>query len=48
MDPLTLIILIVMIIFLFPLIKRGVGCVLRLIAGIVIIIGAVILISVLL
>ncbi|MFD2706673.1 hypothetical protein [Salibacterium lacus] len=48
MDPLSLIILIVMIIFLFPLIMRGVGCVLRIIAGVVLIIGAIILLGVLL
>ncbi|MGY4690870.1 hypothetical protein [Salibacterium sp. K-3] len=48
MDPLTLIILIVMVIFLFPLIMRGVGCVLRIIAGVVLVIGAIILLGALL
>ncbi|MFZ4453702.1 hypothetical protein [Salibacterium aidingense] len=48
MDPLSLIILIVMIIFLFPLIMRGVGCLLRIVAAVVIIIGALILLGVLL
>ncbi|WP_185819567.1 hypothetical protein [Salibacterium salarium] len=48
MDPLTLIILIVMVIFLFPLIMRGVGCVLRIVALVVLVIGAFILLSVLL
>ncbi len=47
-DPLSLIILIVMIIFLFPLIMRGVGCLLRIVAAVVIIIGALILLGVLL
>ncbi|MDQ0300612.1 hypothetical protein J2S78_003080 [Salibacterium salarium] len=48
MDPLTIIILIVMIIFLFPLIMRGVGCILRIVALAVLIIGALILLSLLL
>ncbi|RSL30234.1 hypothetical protein D7Z54_26865 [Salibacterium salarium] len=48
LDPLTIIILIVMIIFLFPLIMRGVGCILRIVALAVLIIGALILLSLLL
>ncbi|MFB5663418.1 hypothetical protein [Alteribacillus sp. HJP-4] len=46
MDPLTLIILIIMGIFLFPLIMRGVGCVFRIIAIAVIIIGVLFLLGI--
>ncbi|MBB6451416.1 hypothetical protein HNR44_003423 [Geomicrobium halophilum] len=45
MDPLTLIIVIIMAIFFFPLIIRGVGCLLRTIAIVVLVIGALILLG---
>ncbi|WP_018924452.1 hypothetical protein [Salsuginibacillus kocurii] len=48
MDPLTLIILIIMVIFFFPLIMRGVGCLLRLFALVVLVAGAIMLLGVLL
>lgn len=44
-DPLTLIIVIIMAIFFFPLIIRGVGCLLRTIAIVVLVIGALILLG---
>ncbi|WP_176764776.1 hypothetical protein [Natribacillus halophilus] len=46
MDPLTIIIIIVMLIFLFPLIKRGVGCLFRLLALAVLVIGALVLLGI--
>ncbi|PSL48507.1 hypothetical protein B0H94_104107 [Salsuginibacillus halophilus] len=45
MDPLTLILLIIAIIFFFPLIMRGIGCALRLAALAIVIIVLISLIS---
>ncbi|QQK79020.1 hypothetical protein HUG20_03290 [Salicibibacter cibi] len=43
MDPLTLIIIIIMVIFFFPVIMRGIGCLLRTFSIIILIVGALLL-----
>ncbi|WP_160141788.1 hypothetical protein [Salicibibacter halophilus] len=45
MDLLTLIIIIVMVIFFFPVIMRGIGCLLRTISIIILVIGALVLLG---
>ncbi|QQK74907.1 hypothetical protein HUG15_04340 [Salicibibacter cibarius] len=46
MDPLTLIIIIIMVIFFFPVIMRGIGCLLRTISIVILIVGALILLGI--
>ncbi len=43
-DPITLVLVVVLIIFFFPLIMRGVGCLIRSLATIILIVVAVALV----